>query len=311
MYGVVSASWMTVDTVECTTLHAPERLSSPMSSNDDVIAADIQTVPWVHSLGAQQFDPVWSEKWHRATRCELLHVLNGVVTLEMERSRVTGSRGDTLLVPAGVRHRDRFDLERGLDVFIIQFEWPQMNAFGSRVLNEDLVALPRASKARPAHLIRWMRTELKQAHPVDRLVANARLFTILCVLLREVTRMRRDDMAEELSAGQRRRTALIDGAKRYVQTHFGQGITLEDIALALDVSGYYLSHVFSEESDFSLFEYVTTVRMENARVMLAEGGHTVREVAAAVGYEDPNYFAKVFRRYADCSPSRYAADSVR
>ena len=91
-------------------------------------------------------------------------------------------------------------------------------------------------------------------------------------------------------------------AKEYLVERFTECVSLEDVAGALRVSPYYLSHVFSEESDFSLFSYLTSLRMARAEELLAEGLLNVSEVAYAVGYESPNYFSKVFRAHFGAAP---------
>ena len=65
----------------------------------------------------------------------------------------------------------------------------------------------------------------------------------------------------------------------------------------LNVSPFYLSHVFSRESDFSLFTYLTNLRMRRSRALLQAGTGNVTDVAHAVGYDDEGYFSKVFRKY--------------
>ena len=67
-------------------------------------------------------------------------------------------------------------------------------------------------------------------------------------------------------------------------------MTLDGIARALNVSPFHLSHVFSEESFYPLFKYLSRLRMEKARALLAGGRLNVSEVARAVGYDDCNYF---------------------
>lgn len=94
-------------------------------------------------------------------------------------------------------------------------------------------------------------------------------------------------------------------ARRYLNQHFTSPVSLDDIARELDVSAYYLSHVFSEENDFSLFTYLTGLRMERARELLQNGQYNVSEVSRAVGYENANYFAKVFRKHFGRPPGDY------
>jgi AraC-like DNA-binding protein len=91
-------------------------------------------------------------------------------------------------------------------------------------------------------------------------------------------------------------------ARQYLEAHFAEPLSLEGIAAALGVSAYYLSHVFSEENDFTLFASLTHLRMEKARALLQDGQMTVAEVARAVGYDNSNYFSKAFRRHFGVAP---------
>jgi two-component system response regulator YesN len=100
-------------------------------------------------------------------------------------------------------------------------------------------------------------------------------------------------------------------AVQYLYDHYAETITLEGIAEALHVSPYYLSHVFSREKKFSLFSFLSQLRMDRARELLAEGECTVKEVAGAVGFGDPNYFSKVFKRRFGSSPTQYARTSAK
>ncbi|MDD4538867.1 MAG: helix-turn-helix transcriptional regulator, partial [Lentisphaeria bacterium] len=78
---------------------------------------------------------------------------------------------------------------------------------------------------------------------------------------------------------------------------------LEMLAEFLSVSPFFLSRVFNSESGFSLSEYLTMVRMNQAKTLLLDGRMNVSEIADAVGYEDSGYFSKVFKRHFGCSPS--------
>jgi len=71
------------------------------------------------------------------------------------------------------------------------------------------------------------------------------------------------------------------------------------------VSPFHLSRMFSQESDFSLFEYLSEVRINEAKKLLRDGRLLVSEVAERTGYDNGNYFAKVFRRKVGCSPGKY------
>ncbi len=93
--------------------------------------------------------------------------------------------------------------------------------------------------------------------------------------------------------------------------HYAECVSLDDIATTLNVSPYYLSHLFSAQSDFTLFAYLTDVRMNKAQALLVEARLNVAEVGQAVGYDNANAFSKAFKKYVGCSPRQYVAQGLQ
>ena len=91
----------------------------------------------------------------------------------------------------------------------------------------------------------------------------------------------------------------------YVKDHYAEPLTLESVAKHVYLSPYYVSHLFREEMDLTFVEYLTRVRMEQAKGLLRLPGVTVRSVAGQVGMTDAGYFAKVFRRYTGLTPTQF------
>ena len=99
---------------------------------------------------------------------------------------------------------------------------------------------------------------------------------------------------------------LIMRAKKYIHRHYREPIRLTDVALFLQVSSFHLSRIFSRESDFSFFDYLLEVRLNEAKQLLRSGRYRVGEVAFRVGYEDAGYFSRLFKARVGCSPKEYA-----
>lgn len=270
-------------------------------------AAVSASLPRIRSAGLMLFDPVWAERWHRSATCELLHVTRGTVRMEREKAVYEAGPGDTLLLPAGVLHRDRFDPAKGLEIFFCSFEWARAKTYFAAVDSADLTALTGPERAEIGLLFETLRSDAGGYGAADRLVAGSRLLTVLLVLWRMAERRRRPPSAGEGSkkGTPARGQELLRRAKAYLDRHYARPMTLDDIAEALGVSPYHLSHVFSRESEFSLFAYLTLLRMNKAKALLKERRLPVAEVARAVGYEDAGYFAKVFHRHAGVSPRHY------
>jgi AraC-like DNA-binding protein len=261
------------------------------------------TLPGIRSMGLMAFDPVWAEGVHRCETAEMIHVISGGLRLEMEGVRVEAGPGDTLLIPRHSDHRDVFDVDAGMEVFFCSFFWDSEDAYFEQVALADVARIAPVEKAEVGSLIERMRMDLAGASSAASLVAQSRLLSILLIILRGCSGLQPKDS----DSGKSRRRELMVAAKNYMEENYAEFLSLEAIASALHVSGYYLSHVFSGESNFSLFAYLTALRMDKARALLLGGAMNVSQVALAVGYQDPNYFSKAFRKQCGCSPREYAA----
>lgn len=261
-------------------------------------------LPRVRYIGSMIFDPIWSQKRHVSHGgCELIHIINGTVQIELPRGRLTGRPGDTLLVPSNTLHRDNFDTVKGLKVFMVVFVWAAESDYFAMV---KPLALPIASTRVAedmARLFDRLQAGLDFGTKADHLLVCSQVHSILLMILREALRNNPQHGAQEKNAyGERHRRLLMLQARQYLDEHFAEPISLDQLAHMLNVSPFYLSHVFSRESDFSLFTYLTNLRMRRARALLQAGTGNVTYVAHAVGYEDEGYFSKVFRKYFGVPP---------
>ena len=102
-----------------------------------------------------------------------------------------------------------------------------------------------------------------------------------------------------------RNARSLGEALKYIRENYHKNLTLENVAQQIYISPYYLSHMFREELGITFVEYLTMVRMEEAKRLLADPALSVVAIASQVGYEDASYFSKVFKRYVGMSPNRY------
>ncbi len=107
---------------------------------------------------------------------------------------------------------------------------------------------------------------------------------------------------------QDRATALVRQGTAYMESHFGAPFGRDDLAHVLGVSPSYVSRIFQRELGLSPWEYLTRLRVEHARTLLLDEEYLpVGAVALRVGFNDPAYFARIFRRYTGKSPVAYRA----
>ncbi len=98
---------------------------------------------------------------------------------------------------------------------------------------------------------------------------------------------------------------LLLQAKDYIEAHYQRNITLEEIAEEVGLSSYYLSKLFKEHFQITFVEYVTHTRLTKAKDLLLDDRISLKEIALTIGYKDPNYFSRVFKKETGLSPSEY------
>jgi len=98
-------------------------------------------------------------------------------------------------------------------------------------------------------------------------------------------------------------TALVNAATYYLEAHYNEELTLGAVADKLHVSAAYLSRTFKLIQGERPIDYLTKLRMTRAKTLLVRDDRPVSEVACAVGYQDPYYFSRLFKRYFGVAPS--------
>lgn len=98
----------------------------------------------------------------------------------------------------------------------------------------------------------------------------------------------------------------VDAAMQYIlYNYYYPDISLEFLARNLAISKNYLCKIFHDSTGKTPIEYLIELRMEDARKRLTQSNGTVSEIAKAVGYRDPLYFSKEFRKKYGKSPVQY------
>lgn len=98
---------------------------------------------------------------------------------------------------------------------------------------------------------------------------------------------------------------LITGAIRYMDENFHKNISLDDVAKEMNMSYHYFSKFFKDSTGKNFVDYLTELRIEKAKEILKEASINVKEVCDKVGYSDPNYFSKIFKKVTGMTPTEY------
>lgn len=91
----------------------------------------------------------------------------------------------------------------------------------------------------------------------------------------------------------------------YIHNNYHKNISLDDTARHINVSSSYLSRIFKEECNVNYIRYVNQLRVEKAKMLIENGETRIKDIIQQVGFQNYNYFFKVFKESTNMTPLEY------
>ncbi len=132
-------------------------------------------------------------------------------------------------------------------------------------------------------------TALKSAGEVQEWIGKMRSLVVECV-------------AEN---NKEKKAVVVDAMKGYIKEHCEEIISLQSVADIFNFSTSYVSRLFRQYSNIGFSSYVTLTKIERAKALLNSGSNNVIRTASQLGFDDPYYFSRVFKKHVGISPREY------
>ena len=100
-------------------------------------------------------------------------------------------------------------------------------------------------------------------------------------------------------------TTLAKAAQCYIETHYQQNFSLEQMANVLFVSGCYLMRAFKQYTGTTPLNYHHMVRCKKAKELLLRTDLSISKIGETVGFVSSSHFSHIFRKTEGCAPSEY------
>ena len=191
------------------------------------------------------------------------------------------------------RLRDIFSYIRGVDPskkeFIKNFYWNTITS-----INNIRLSLMSSEDGRKVEY-----TELSGLYGLIEKCGNAdELHTLLEESARSV-------VSKVNSYNNKSIKLILRKAVEYLQQHYHEPITLNEVAEHTFVSTYYISRMFKKEMGKNFVDYLNELRIEKAKELLKDVRYKTYEVAEKVGIPDAHYFSRLFKKYVGKTPTEY------
>ena len=255
---------------------------------------------------------------HRHEFWEIVIVYRGSGLISFGRRTLPIRVGDVFVLSRGQRHA--YLETRSLDVINIVFDPAHVGSTHPVLANwmrhESLVAVgprwkPGETEGGCLHLgssdfvllldkVRRMEAELENQTPENRIAALAYFLLIITLLRRQ---SRPWESSGSVVAGHR-----VSRALEFIEEHFSDPITVEEIVTHSHVSRRHFFRLFEQAVSVTPMEYLKKLRLQKAASMLLTTTDSITQVAFACGFNDSNYFSSLYHKEFGVSPSQFKKD---
>ncbi|WP_027307832.1 response regulator [Caloramator sp. ALD01] len=102
---------------------------------------------------------------------------------------------------------------------------------------------------------------------------------------------------------------IISKVLEFINKNYKEDISLQDAAQHVNISYHYLSKIFKNEIGKGFTDYLTELRIEKSMQLLSNRNMSIKEICQEIGYNDPNYYCKIFKKITGMTPTEYRASS--
>lgn len=233
--------------------------------------------------------------WHNSI--EITYVVKGLKVQQMENKEVIAPAGTLLLVNSGVIHD--VDVKKGLEGIVLLIDRNYIDHVCPQCIERgfSLGKEPLAKKKIVDYLFK-----LVEAYENNNKVkANIIVLEIISVLAEQLMleghyiKEKHDDESYE----------LVISITEYIDYHYAQKISLDDLARMTCYNKTYLSNIFKKKTGITIFEYLRNVRMQHCLYELKHSDDTIVSIALNNGFANIQIFNRVFKEVYQMTPKQY------
>lgn len=260
--------------------------------------------------------------FHAHPAIEIMYAITGTCRIEIARNpqpsaSVTLKKGEFIWLDANVPHRLIIEKETQCRMLNVEFVLDNPNegplTYGQMAQEDELLAGLLASP--PSHLV--LRDPEEVYHTLKSLVLELdkerhdseqgiMVHLLLWQLLIRIARLRKEAAGDE---AQQQTALYVRQVIEFLHQNYDRDIRVKDAAAAVNLHPGYLQRLFRAQTGQTLMTYLTGLRMEKAKMLLARTDIPIIEIPDYVGINSRQYFHTLFKKHAGLTPAAYREQS--
>ena len=260
-----------------------------------------------YNLTKKDTDICFSCHWHE--KIELLYFIKGEVLIKCNLLEMQAKEGDLIVVNSNELHQGYF-ISKSVEYFCIIFDTSLLQS-----RNIDTCEVKYISPISKNHIL--FRNKIEKNKQVTKLIrefvneyetkkigyemaVKATLYQLLVILLRNHIQL---TLTTKEYDSRMRNLKRFNCVFEYIEKNYGEKITIDQLCSMVNISRFHFCRVFKSITEKTPLEYLNQLRINKSYHLLKNGDVNITEAAMACGFDDMNYFSRMFKKYRKESPS--------
>ena len=256
-------------------------------------------------ISSAKYGGDWHSVQHTHNCSELFYVIDGKGQFLIEDKTYPVSVNDLVIVNPNVSHTEVSLNASPLKYIVLGVEGLELTATKGNDNTNFCIINFKNWRENVLLCLQHMLTEIENKHAGYEIVCQD-LMEILIVLLGRQT-----NFSTILAPVNKKTSRLCGSTKRYIDIHYQENITLDQLAEVCHVSKYHLAHAFTEEYGISPINYLISKRIAEAEHLLKTTDFSLSLISNTTGFSSSSYFAQIFRKQKGMSPTEFRKQSRR
>ncbi len=260
-------------------------------------------IPRFSEAGIIKSFDLWRYDKHIHSSYECVYIVSGDLRVWCNDVKFEVSCGDFYFVRPGQKHKEEA-ISKEIEFVYLRFKYIDEKSSNANIfpmdLNLDKQILRNMEKSEMTSAMFAIINELSEEKKCAQEVVTSHISRIVWLIIREL-----NIEVEEYDKRKGVKNQIVESSISYVNKNLYNSIKIKDISNYCNVSPDYLSHIFKDVTDITILNYINNLKMQKAAAMLIDENKTIKEVAYNLGYSDPLYFSKRFKKWFGCSPTNY------
>ena len=249
------------------------------------------------NVASSRYGGDWHSVPHTHNHMELFFIVGGQGQFLINDQLHPVDVNNLVIINPNILHTEVSLNAQPLEYIVLGIEGVELAASGNS--DAPFHILDRYESMEISGCLRNILREMEQKNTGYEDVCQAYMEILIIRLMRTTTLA---VPAEPQAISTNRQCAAV---RRYIDLHFKEALTLEQLADEGHMNKYYLSHAFKREYGISPINYMISKRIEESKYLLAETDLSLSQIAQLLGFSSLSYFSQVFHRSQEISPKEY------